>query len=135
LNLRRTSAPPAPLSLVPMIDVLLIMLVFFMVTSTFLRLEMVPLHRAEDAGTAPPPPAPGGETLLLRLAADGSLRLQGRAIGLQDLARQIAPRAADLSVVVLPSPQADTQALVAVMDAVAQAGVTRLRILRMEGAP
>jgi biopolymer transport protein ExbD len=36
--------------------------------------------------------------------------------------------------VVLPSPQADTQALVAVMDAAARAGVSRLRLLRLEAA-
>ncbi|WP_367153223.1 ExbD/TolR family protein, partial [Leisingera sp. F5] len=38
-------------------------------------------------------------------------------------------------VVILPSGAARTQALITVMDSAALAGVTRLRVLRLEAAP
>ena len=48
MQLSRSKPPQRLISLVPMIDVLLIMLVFFMVTSTYLDLDMIPVARAAD---------------------------------------------------------------------------------------
>ena len=52
LSLTRPSRPRALISLVPMIDVMLILLVFFMVTSTYLNLDMIPAVRPEQGGAA-----------------------------------------------------------------------------------
>nr|WP_245243038.1 biopolymer transporter ExbD [Pararhodobacter sp. SW119] len=131
---------PALISLVPLVDVLLIMLVFFMVTSTYLDLDVIPAaERAEDAAAPAPATAPGSPTMLLiRLAPDGAVWLRGQRLdppGLRaalDAHRQAGPEAA---VSLLASPRADMQALVGVLDAAAAAGLTRLRILRTEEAP
>lgn len=129
MRLRRNPAPPRLISLVSMIDVLLIMLVFFMVTSTYLDLDMIPVVRsAEDAAGPVPSAAPA--PVLIRLADDGAPILRGRRFGTDDLMRQLDPLPDATPVLILPSPRAGTQALVAVMDAATRAGVTSLRIVQ-----
>jgi biopolymer transport protein ExbD len=130
------------ISLVSMVDVLMIMLVFFMVTSTYLNLDMVPMVDQADE------PAPGGEavaggltdagTLLIRLGADGGIGVQGRTLTPDALEQLLARRLAEtpgLSVAILPSGNADAQALMTVLDRAAAAGVGRLRVLRLEARP
>jgi len=131
-------AGPAPLSLVSMVDVLMIMLVFFMVTSTFLNLDMLPMAGRADADAAPPAAATAAAPLVLRLGADGRVSLRGRVLDGPALAAELAARAASdplAEVAVLPSAHARTEALVGLMDAAAAAGIVRLRVLRVEAAP
>ena len=135
MELTRRSEPRQLISLVPMIDVMLILLVFFMVTSTYLNLDMVPVvERAED--TAPNATPDGdGATLLIRIAADGQPYIRGQAYAGPALGAEVAERLAAnplLSVVLLPSSRATTQALVSAMDVLTSAGATRLRLMRLE---
>ena len=58
--LKRPPKRHSVISVVSMIDVMMILLFFFMVTSTYLNLDMVPaLQKSDDApGNSPPPPPP-----------------------------------------------------------------------------
>lgn len=132
-RLTRPIRPPATVSLVSMIDVLMIMLVFFMVTSTFLDLDMLPLV-ADAAQGGADDAAPDGGAMLVRLGADGQVRLRGQVVPPDALADLMRARPG-LAVTVLPSGQAPVQALALVMDAATAAGVARLDILRLEGGP
>lgn len=136
--LKRPRPTRALISLVPMIDVMLILLVFFMVTSTYLNLDMIP---AVNRGDAPLGPTTGsaepGATLLIRIGADGVPTAQGRGYDLAGLEalfldrRQATP---NLQVLVLPSGAADMQALVTVMDAATRTGIANVRVVRLEVA-
>lgn len=137
LTLKRPTRPRVLISLVPMIDVMLILLVFFMVTSTYLNLDMIPAVRQAEA----PAPASGEDnagTMMIRLGADGVPVLRGRAMPGAALTTALAEVLAQqplTQVIVLPSGAATTQALVSVMDAAAQAGAVRLRVIRLEARP
>lgn len=134
---RRQSDRPL-ISLVPMIDVMLILLVFFMVTSTYLNLDMIPVVRRSDDGAAAAQPGPAGSTVMVRIGADGQTYLRGRALAPRELAGAISGRLADnplLSVILLPSTQATTQHLVTAMDTLTRAGATRIRLMRLEAQP
>ncbi|SEK03461.1 biopolymer transport protein ExbD [Cribrihabitans marinus] len=133
LSLTRPRPSRAPVSLVPMIDVLLIMLVFFMVTSTYLDLDMIPAVDSAE-GAAPGPAAAADGTVLIRLGADGRPAIQGRSLLHGELAAHLAARP-DAQVIVLPTGAATMQALVSVMDTVTGAGVTRMRVVRLEARP
>ena len=79
LALKRRPRPPARITLVPMVDVMTIMLVFFMVTSTYLDLNMVPAAEKAPEGTdmpdTGPKPGPGDAgVLMIRIAPDGAPR-------------------------------------------------------------
>jgi biopolymer transport protein ExbD len=131
--LSRHTRPHALISLVPMIDVMLILLVFFMVTSTYLNLDMIPALRPADGGASP------GETpevrLMIRIQADGTASLRGKALSPQALA-QVLQKALEedpaAQMVILPSGSAPTQALISLMDLAATAGVQNMRVLRLE---
>ncbi|CUH98448.1 ExbD/TolR family protein [Leisingera aquaemixtae] len=136
MTLNRPARPRALISLVPMIDVMLILLVFFMVTSTYLNLDMIPAVKPSK-GAAGTPQSPAG-TLMIRLGAAGVPVLRGTALDAETLQAALAAAVAGeplTQVVILPSGAAQTQALITVMDSAALAGVTRLRVLRLEAAP
>ena len=119
------------ISLVSMIDVLLIMLVFFMVTSTYLHLDMIPIAKSAETGTntqSQQTEAP----LMIRLAENGQAYLHGRPLGEDQYAALLGNRT---SVLILPSPRASTQALVTLMDGLTRAGVSQLRVLQLAGQP
>lgn len=139
MQLSRKAEPRQLISLVPMIDVMLILLVFFMVTSTYLNLDMIPVvDRAEDQPASTAAPSGESSTLLVRIGADGLPYIRGTALDPDSLATLVQSRMAEnplLSVVLLPSTRATTQALVTTMDTLTRAGATRLRLMRLEARP
>lgn len=139
LSLKRPDRNRALISLVPMIDVMLILLVFFMVTSTYLNLDMIPAARSQDQAphSAPAGSGDGGGALMIRVGADGIPVLRGQALTRADLETLLTAALADdplIQVLILPSAAARTQALITVMDIAARAGVTRMRVVRLEAA-
>lgn len=125
------------ISLTPLVDVLLILLVFFMVTSSYLDLDMTPLAKGgDDAAPQIATSTEGGSSLLIRLGADGNIRLRGSEIAasaLVDALRiEIAARP-ELRVMVMPSPAASTQALVTTLDAARRAGAADVQVVRLGG--
>ena len=139
LTLRRPRPARALISLVAMIDVLLILLVFFMVTSTYLDLDMIPAVSQDSE--APQTVAQSAEStapLLIRIGADGTPVIRGQSLSLTDLATLLENRVAEgesPSVMLLPTGVARTQALITVMDIATTAGITDLRVIRLEARP
>lgn len=132
--LRRARPAKTLISLVPMIDVMLILLVFFMVTSSYLNLDMMPMVESAEE-TQAGVPADSAAPLLIRIAADGRPKIRGQPLNAAELTGLIQARLAEnplASVIVLPSGAATTQHLVTVMDIATQAGATRLRLIRLE---
>ena len=121
----------ALISLTPLIDVVFILLVFFMLASSFLDWRSIGL-------TAPTAGAPAGTmegAVLVEVRADG-LRLAGRPVTLDELDARIRTRLAekrDQSVFVKPAPGVPLQQAVAVLDRLTAAGVTRLSLIRGRG--
>ena len=137
LQLRALSQPRQLISLVPMIDVMLILLIFFMVTSTYLNLDMIPIVDRTEEAPASTSSMPNGSTLLVRIGADERTYFRGQPISAVALAEVISPLVAEnplISIVLLPSSRATTQALITAMDTLTSAGVTRLRLMQLEVA-
>ena len=142
LTLKRPTRARALISLVPMIDVMLILLVFFMVTSTYLNLDMIPAVRQQDQAQnqaqnqASAPDA--SATVMIRLGADGGAVIRGQPVSDRDLEQFLRLRLREeplTQVVVLPTGAAKTQALISVMDVATRAGVLRLRVIRLQARP
>lgn len=138
LNRRKPTRPV--ISLVPMIDVMLILLVFFMVTSTYLNLDMIPALAQSDrpAPTSTASNQDASGVLLIRIGADGVPHFQGKAlepVALMLLLRERLDQNAATQVIILPTGSARLQSLVSVMDMVTQAGVANLRVVRLEARP
>lgn len=136
LTLIRPRQPRQLISLVPMVDVMLILLVFFMVTSTYLNLDMIPMVEIdEDEQTATTPANTQSASLFIRLGADDRTYIWGQALSQRQLADTVGQQLSEnplLTVVLLPSLRATTQGLVTTMDTLALAGATRIRVLQLE---
>lgn len=137
LRLHRPARRRRLLSLTPLVDVMLILLVFFMVTSSYLNLEMVPMagRSAEAAAAGHGDGAAPGGTLLIRVTADGRAVVRGRSHGADALSAAVAAALAarpDLRVLVLPSARARLQALVDVVEAAKRGGAPGVGIVRAE---
>ena len=127
------------ISVTPLVDVMMILLVFFMVTSTYLDLDMIPLIGGDRPGGPGPAPVPvervqQGSSLLVRLAADGGVYVSGEQVSLAGLSSLVQIRVTtrpSTPILVLPSGAASTQALVSLMDAIALAGGRNVRVVRL----
>ena len=108
-------------NLTPMIDVVFLLLVFFMLVSRFGVDRVLPLSMAGGGGDWSGPPR-------LVDVAPGGLALNGAPVGADALAAALAPLTAgpDDAVVLRARDGASLQALVAVMEALGAAGLTRL---------
>ena len=143
----QTSAAPSPrlvdsarsqrrgrrplISLTPLIDVVFILLVFFMLASSFLDWRSIDL-------TAPSPTVAGSSTegsLLVEVRAD-SVRLSGELVSLDELAARVGERLVldpDQRVLVRPAAGVPLQEVVTVLDRLSDAGVVDMSLIRAPG--
>jgi len=113
------------ISLTPLIDVVFILLVFFMLASSFLDWRTLSLDTAAAGAPAPAEEAP----FVVQIDA-GELRLNGDAITLAALIdAACARRPASQPVSLQPMAETRVQAVVRVLDALNAAGVGPLKLV------
>jgi biopolymer transport protein ExbD len=103
------------ISLTPLIDVVFILLVFFMLASNFTQIRAIGVSIPPEAGR----PAAGERVVLVRVHPDGRLELDGQAVGLEELATRVRQSARSRDVLVQPVGETRLQALVTVLDRLA----------------
>ena len=115
------------LNVAPLIDVVFLLLIFFMLASTFIEPNAVDIRlsggNAETVNTADP--------LVVEVIPDGSVRLNGLRLSFEQLTVEIAARIkGDPSRVITIMAGADipVQTLIQVMDQVRSAGTNNLRL-------
>jgi len=74
------------IGLTPLIDVVFLLLIFFMLASTFLKFSSLPVSGARGGGTS----GSLNEIALIQLRSAGELRVNGIEVGLDGLRTQIA---------------------------------------------
>jgi biopolymer transport protein ExbD len=120
----------ASIGLTPLIDVVFILLLFFMLASSLTRLHTVPVIVA-GGGSAAALPTDDESFALLRVLAAGGLELDGQVIVTDRLHRVLSERRAHdpkLRLAVEPEDAVPLQRLLAVLDAAAHAGVPAVRL-------
>ena len=118
-----------PIALTPLIDVVFILLVFFMLASSFLDWHAVDLKLSGAAAGSERP----GESLLVQVTEGGGLRLNGAEHSMAALEAEVARRVTgrpDLPVILRPGPGVSLQRAVTVMDLLKRAGVADLSLAR-----
>ena len=134
--LKRPPRRHAMISVVSMIDVMMILLFFFMVTSSYLNLDMVPaLQRSDDLPGEAPAQTGQPTTLMIRIAAGGQAMVGGQPLDPAALTSLLQTRlSADplTPVVLFPSGGAHLQDLISLMDLVTRSGATRVKVIRIE---
>ncbi len=117
------------ISLTPLIDVVFILLVFFMLASSFLDWRSVRLDPPAKTGAGV---ALSG-SMLVDIRPDGLLRLSGEVLSLDSIARrlgEVVRRKPDQVVIVRPADGISLQRTIDVLDRLSGAGVTQLSLNR-----
>lgn len=125
----QTEPPRAPLiSLTPLIDVVFILLVFFMLASSFLD------WRAVDLRIATPGTAPAGEanSLIVRIPLDDTVELAGQRVSLDELARAVEARLSEqpeIRILIAPASGVALQSAVDVLQRLKRAGAGNISLI------
>jgi biopolymer transport protein ExbD len=129
MNFRRRRSDEPEINLIPFIDVLLVILIFLMLSTTynkFTELKVnLPSAEAEAAKDYP-------KELIVGVAANGSYTINKTSLAARDastLAAELATAAGgskEVMVIISADAQASHQSVVNVMDAARRAGLTQL---------
>ena len=131
MNLRPRRREEPELNLVPMIDVVLVLLIFFMVTTSL---------RHESELEIRLPAASGRPQLEVDIDANGRYALNGQALEVADAmvlkaALQAAAQGRELPLTVRADGRTPHQAVVTVLEVAGQLGIRQLAIATSEPAP
>ncbi|MEX2366834.1 MAG: biopolymer transporter ExbD [Pseudohongiellaceae bacterium] len=131
MKFQRQLKEEVSVNLTPLIDVVFLLLIFFMVTTTFTRDTNLLINLPEAQGL---PTEPVPSRIEVMVARNGSYTVNGRGLvnsQLETLKRAITEiSAGDTSIPLVITADADSthQSVVTAMDAVAQLGFSRLNI-------
>jgi biopolymer transport protein ExbD len=131
MKIRRRARQEVGIDLVPLIDVVFMLLIFFMVSTTFLKeteLEVDLPEATADVRSA------DDDVIEVTIGADGSYAVNGRMLVNNQLAtlmkalRQVSEGETSRRLVITADADARHQDVVTAMDAAGQLGLTRLSI-------
>lgn len=130
MNFRKRRPPEDPeINLIPFIDVLLVILIFLMLTTTYSKVTELKINL--PTANAQASKARPAEVVVL-VAADGRYMVNQRMLagrGIETLAAslaQVAGNAKDTVVIINADAQASHQSVINVMDAARRVGLTQL---------
>jgi len=128
----KAGAEEAEVDMTPMLDIVFIMLIFFIVTATFVNERGLDVTRPDSDE---PPPQTQAVTILISISEAGVISMEGRDIDLRavraNVERLIAENP-DSSVVVQADPQSESNLLVGVMDQARLAGAAGVSIAELQ---
>lgn len=122
------------ISLTPLIDVVFILLVFFMLASSYIDWRVIGLGTGGSGSAAAESQTP----VVLRLSTDGSLQAGDAQLRLDQAAAHVRAASSGEAVppvVLMPDPGVDLQAAIRVLDALAADGIERLSLAQSAGGP
>ena len=140
MKFRRKPRENVEIGLAPLIDVVFILLLFFVVTTTFTRETQLKIDLPE-ADSATPLQETQVKQLEILIAADGSYSLNGQSLVKSDLAtlssalQKESEGDSSLPVVISADARTPHQAVITAMDAAGKLGFSRLRISTVEATP
>lgn len=126
-NRTRSAGSAIAVDIAPLIDIVFILLIFFLVTATFVRDTGIQVRRPQASASRGLEP----NSLRISIAASGAIYHEGQQLELpqlQDRVRQAVSRQADIPVIVIPDDRVSAGRLVAVMDAAKLAGAKDVAI-------
>jgi biopolymer transport protein ExbD len=114
------------LDMSPMMDIVFLLLIFFLVTSTFLPDSGMDLELPESTTATQSELAP----TMISVAEDGALRLDGEAISVEELQQRVAalPQSDRQRITVRADARVDYGVIVRIIDALRNAGVNGLSL-------
>jgi biopolymer transport protein ExbD len=121
------------LNLIPLIDILFILIIFFMLTTSFMRIESLELILPSSVKAADT-----DDTVHVFIYANGNMAIGKRRIDQSELAESLSrmiEQDANTKIMMLTADGVTTQQLVTIMDRVSMAGGKSLLVRKWDNAP
>jgi len=122
----------AEINITPMLDIVFIMLIFFIVTTSFVKEIGLELNRPSNE---PQEEKKISEVIPIRIEANGSIEVSGRPVDIRavraNVEGELATKGHDTPVVVIADRSADSGLMVRVIDQARMAGATSVSIAAM----
>jgi biopolymer transport protein ExbD len=140
VKFRRKPRENVEINLAPLIDVVFILLLFFVVTTTFTRETQLKVDLPE-AATGTPPEQTEQKQLEVLIGPDGGYSLNGQALLKSDLNSLMAALSKEsggdnrLPLIISADAKTPHQAVITAMDAAGKLGFAHLRITTVEAQP
>ena len=126
---RRDEEDGAQINLTPMLDVVFIMLIFFIVTATFVKEVGLDVNQPED--DKPKTVDPDKRSIVVRITSRDRILIAQRDVDWRSVRANIERMHAEnpeAPVVIQPHPESRTEVMVHIMDSARQAGVTNVSL-------
>lgn len=122
----------AEVNLTPMLDVVFIMLIFFIVTTSFTKESGVEIERPESSAASARPDA----QVMVAITPEGAVWVDGEPVDVRRVGTMVAGLVSDRGgVVVQADRESTTGLLIEVMDRIREAGVDNLAVAATRGNP
>ncbi len=132
---RRHADDEAEINITPMLDIVFIMLIFFIVTTSFVKERGLDISRPTKT-SEPPPPDPDNLPIVVKINHTSVITINDREVDLAamraNLERENAIRP-DAPLIIAAHPDSDTEALVTVLDAANIVGITAVSVATTQG--
>lgn len=118
-------------NLTPMLDVVFIMLIFFIVTTSFIKESGVEIERPESSSASPRPDA----QVMVAITAEDAVWVDGQPVDIHRVGSEVAGLvSADGGVVIQADRASTTGLLIEVMDGIREAGVDNVAVAARRGS-
>ena len=124
---RRAQAKPPEVDLTPMLDVVFILLIFFIVTAVFLQESALGIEAPPPDGTEATSPA-----IIVAIVEEGYVQVNGRASLVESVRaniERIRAEAPDSAVIIQAHPEASNRTVLRIRDQIASARVARVNLV------
>ncbi|HLS97505.1 MAG: biopolymer transporter ExbD [Porticoccaceae bacterium] len=124
LGKRRAQQEESEIDLTPMLDVVFIMLIFFIVTASFVKESGIDVNRPPT--TDQPPPDQENKNIVFQVSESGDIMLEGRRIDVRSVRANVERIHAEnpqAKVIISAEPKAKTEIFVQISDQAREAGV------------
>lgn len=132
--MRHTKYPATgKVDLTPMLDVVFIMLIFFVVTATFVREFGLPINPPEP--NINPPPIPKQSRILVRITSNDQIMIEGQTVDVRAIRanfERLHAERPDAPLILLPHTESTTATMVRVMDTARLVGINALQLALSE---
>ena len=129
LGKRRKGEDDSQIDLTPMLDVVFIMLIFFIVTASFVNETGLNVDRPPT--TDQPPPDSANTNIVFRVSESNEIMLEGRRIDIRSVRANVESLHAEkpeAKVVINSHPKAKTEIFVMISDQAREAGVYNISL-------
>ncbi len=131
MEIPRESRRAREINLIPLVDIILMLVIFFMISTSFVASESMELSLPSGKADSPTT----GKVTRILIQPDGMVMVENRTMnndGLNTLLAQVLARDVDEKIAIFTTPGVSVQQLVSVMDTVYLTGGRNVQVDKIE---